>query len=181
MSNRRRFLLPTLALANGMLAAVVGMSAGGLALGSSETAAAAVLAHPKPFHRPPRDVEEPEPPTLGEQAAKLALREVGVPYRWGGESPSGFDCSGLVRWSYLRLGVDLPHSSYALFGQGRSVSRGDMKPGDVLFFDGLGHVGLYIGDGRMVHAPYTGASVEVVRLADWYGSRLVGARRVVSA
>ena len=125
----------------------------------------------------------PDPPTKAERAARFALDEVGVPYRWGGESPStGFDCSGLVRWAYLRVGVDLPHNSYALYGQGRRVSESKMMPGDILFFEGLGHVGLYIGRGRMVHAPETGRNVEIVRLSGSnYGSRLIGARRVVAA
>jgi peptidoglycan DL-endopeptidase CwlO len=123
------------------------------------------------------------PPTRAERAAQFALGEVGVPYRWGGESPaSGFDCSGLVRWAYLRVGIDLPHNSYALYGQSRRVSESRMAPGDILFFEGLGHVGLYLGRGRMVHAPETGRSVEVVRLsATNYGARLIGARRVVAA
>jgi cell wall-associated NlpC family hydrolase len=122
-------------------------------------------------------------PTIGERAAKVALKAVGVPYRWGGASPtSGFDCSGLVYWAYGRLGVELPHSSYALFGQGRRVARARMRPGDLLFFSGLGHVGLYLGRGRMVHAPSSGRRVEVVTLGGSnYGRRLVGARRVVPA
>jgi cell wall-associated NlpC family hydrolase len=126
---------------------------------------------------------DPPPPTRAERAARFALDEVGVPYRWGGESPStGFDCSGLVRWAYLRVGVDLPHNSYALYGQGRRVSESKLAPGDILFFEGLGHVGLYIGRGRMVHAPETGRNVEIVRLSGSnYGSRLIGARRVVAA
>ena len=119
----------------------------------------------------------------GERAAQIALEAVGIPYRWGGESPaSGFDCSGLVRWAYGRVGIDLPHNSYALYGEGRGVSRSHMEAGDVLFFSGLGHVGLYLGRGRMVHAPYSGKDVEVVQLAgSHYGSRLVGARRVARA
>lgn len=146
---------------------------------AEETAHAATLGHPKPAQRPHRRLR---PPTLGEKAAKIAVRMAGVPYRWGGESPSGFDCSGLVRWTYLRLGVDLPHSSYALYAVGRRVARSHMKPGDVLFFEGLGHVGLYLGRGKMVHAPRSGLDVEVIRLADSnYGSRFVGARRVASA
>ena len=153
--------------------------AGAVPPGADDVATGAALGHPKPFHRPPPR-RAPEI-TLGERVARIALREVGVPYRWGGESPAGFDCSGLVRWSYGRIGVDLPHSSYALFGVGRSVSSERMRPGDVLFFSGLGHVGIYVGAGRMVHAPYSGAEVEVTPLAGWYGSRLVGARRVVSA
>ncbi len=119
-------------------------------------------------------------PSVGERIAAFARREVGVPYRWGGESPSGFDCSGLVRWAYGRVGVDVPHSSYALYNTGRRVSRSHLRPGDVLVFSGLGHVGLYLGHGRMVHAPYTGRNVEVVTLgASRYGSRIVSARRIV--
>jgi cell wall-associated NlpC family hydrolase len=122
-------------------------------------------------------------PTLGERAATIAVRAVGVPYRWGGASPtSGFDCSGLVYWAYGRLGVELPHSSYALFDQGRRVARARMRPGDLLFFSGLGHVGMYLGRGRMVHAPSSGRRVEVVTLGGSnYGRRLVGTRRVVPA
>ena len=129
---------------------------------------------------PPRR-ERPKP-TLGQSAAKAALRAVGVPYRWGGSSPAGgFDCSGLVYWAYGRLGISVPHSSYALYGLGRNVPPSRLKPGDVLFFSGLGHVGLYIGRGRMVHAPQSGRTVEIVPLGrSHYGSRLVGARRLVS-
>ena len=121
-------------------------------------------------------------PTKAEQAARFALEEVGIPYRWGGESPAtGFDCSGLVRWAYEQVGIDLPHSSYALYGQGRRVAGSNLAPGDILFFEGLGHVGLYLGRGRMVHAPQTGRDVEVVRLAGSnYGLRLIGARRVAA-
>ncbi len=118
-------------------------------------------------------------PTLGERVAKIALRAVGVPYSWGGASMSGFDCSGLVYWAYGRFGVEVPHSSYALYETGRRVARSQLEPGDVLFFSGLGHVGLYLGRGRMVHAPQSGRNVEVVTLrGSHYGSRLVGARRV---
>jgi cell wall-associated NlpC family hydrolase len=119
-------------------------------------------------------------PTLGQRAARIAVKAVGVPYRWGGSSPStGFDCSGLVSWAYGRLGVMLPHSSYALYDTGRAVPLARLRAGDLLFFSGLGHVGLYVGRGQMVHAPQSGRLVEVVRLGrSGYGSRLVGARRI---
>ncbi|HEU5066347.1 MAG TPA: C40 family peptidase [Gaiellaceae bacterium] len=130
--------------------------------------------------RPKRHTRKRRKRTLGERAAGIALRAVGVPYRWGGTSPgSGFDCSGLVYWAYGKVGVDVPHSSYALAEIGRRIGRSHLKPGDVLFFSGYGHVGLYVGRNRMVHSPRSGRSVEVVRLAgSHYGSRLVLARRV---
>ncbi len=118
--------------------------------------------------------------TKAERAALFALEAVGIPYRYGGESPeSGFDCSGLVRWAYGRAGLEVPHNSYALYGVGRRIAKTRIEAGDVLFFEGLGHVGLYLGGGQMVHAPYTGKRVEVIRLAETnYGRRLIGARRV---
>jgi murein DD-endopeptidase len=128
----------------------------------------------------PARTRQARKPTVGERAVRIALKAVGVPYRWGGSSPrTGFDCSGLVAWAYGRLGIALPHSSYALYGQGRSVSRARLRPGDLVFFSGLGHVGLYVGRGRMVHAPHSGRLVEVVSLGGSnYGSRLMGARRI---
>jgi cell wall-associated NlpC family hydrolase len=146
--------------------------------GGVETAAAAVSRATPTRQAPKRVVAMP---TVGERAAAIAVKAVGVPYRWGGASPGGgFDCSGLVYWAYGRLGIELPHSSYALYDQGRRVARSRMKAGDLLFFSGLGHVGIYIGRGRMVHAPHSGRLVEVVKLGrSSYGSRLVGVRRVI--
>jgi murein DD-endopeptidase len=134
---------------------------------------------PTPTRHSPRRVIRK--PTLGTRAAKIALKAVGVPYRWGGASPaSGFDCSGLVYWAYGKLGVELPHSSYALYDLGRRIGRSRLQPGDLLFFYGLGHMGMYIGHGRMVHAPSSGRLVEIVKLrGSHYGSRLIGARRIV--
>jgi cell wall-associated NlpC family hydrolase len=144
------------------------------------TAGAVGAGSPEATNHPERRPRNTAAVGVAERAAILAVRMVGTPYRWGGESPaSGFDCSGLVRWAYGRVGVDLPHNSYALYGVGRVVSRAGLETGDVLFFSGLGHVGLYLGGGRMVHAPYSGKWVEVVNLrASHYGGRLVGARRV---
>src|SRR3954453_486513 len=120
------------------------------------------------------------PPSMGERAVLYARRLVGVPYRYGGDSPQGgFDCSGFVRFVYRRFGFELPHSSYADFGLGRRVERGSLRPGDLVFFDGVGHVGMYVGGGRFIHAPHTGTRVQVTSLDDpWYRDRYDGARRL---
>ena len=100
-----------------------------------------------------------------------------MPYRWGGASPSGFDCSGLVMYAYAQVGVSLPHSSYAMYGVGTAVPRNALQPGDIIFFDGLGHVGLYIGGNQFIHAPHTGDVVKISSISGWYASTYVGARR----
>ena len=89
-----------------------------------------------PTHRIATRVRKPKPkPTLGERAAGIALRAVGVPYRWGGTSPaSGFDCSGLVSYAFAQLGVSVPHSTYAIWGMGSAVSKDQLEPGDLVFF-----------------------------------------------
>jgi peptidoglycan DL-endopeptidase CwlO len=82
---------------------------------------------------------------------------------------------------YAHFGVTLPHSSYAQFGDGRRVARQSLRPGDLVFFDGLGHVGLYVGNGRFIHAPHTGTRVRIEKLGGWYSSRFAGARRFRTA
>lgn len=116
---------------------------------------------------------------FGKRVVGYAKRFIGVRYVYGGSSPrSGFDCSGFVRYVYAHFGVSLPHSSYAQFSDGRRVSRGHLRPGDLVFFDGLGHVGMYVGNGRFIHAPHTGTRVRIQTLAGWYSQRFVGARRL---
>jgi cell wall-associated NlpC family hydrolase len=172
-----------LALVVTIVALAVAVPAGVLVTGGSEVAVAAMVKKRTQPKRPEKKRAKTTPKsksitTLGERAAKYALDAVGVPYRWGGTSMSGFDCSGLVYWAYRRLGVSVPHNSYALWSNGRRVPRSRLKPGDVLVFSGLGHVGMYIGRGKMVHAPHSGVDVQVVSLArSQYGRRLVGARR----
>ena len=119
---------------------------------------------------------------FGTRVVDYARRFRGVRYVYGGSSPrTGFDCSGFVRYVYAHFGLTLAHSSYAQFDRGRRVSRGSLRPGDLVFFDGLGHVGIYIGNGRFIHAPHAGTRVRIETLAGWYGSRFVGARRLRSS
>ncbi len=119
---------------------------------------------------------------FGKRVVDFAKHFVGTRYVYGGSSPhSGFDCSGLVRYVYGHFGISLPHSSYGQFDLGRRVGRWALRPGDLVFFDGLGHVGMYIGNGRFIHAPHTGTRVRIETLAGWYGARFVGGRRLRSA
>ncbi|MCZ7588869.1 MAG: C40 family peptidase [Gaiella sp.] len=134
------------------------------------------LESPVAFRLPARPVRLP----LGERAARLARAQLGVRYVWGGASPGGFDCSGLVMWVYARLGISLPHNAAALYGSGRPVPLRAMRPGDLVFFPGLGHVGIYVGQGRMIHAPQSGRRVEVEAL-DARSYPPVGARRVAAS
>ena len=107
-------------------------------------------------------------------AASIALRYLGVPYVYGGASPSGFDCSGLVMYVYAQLGISLPHYTVAQWNATQPVSS--PAPGDLVFFNGLGHVGIYIGGGRFVNAPHTGSVVRIDSISSFGGYD--GARRV---
>jgi cell wall-associated NlpC family hydrolase len=120
----------------------------------------------------------PAPPPTHSSVVAIAERYLGVPYSWGGASPSGFDCSGLVMYVFAQVGVSLPHSSYAQYGMGSPVSRDQLQPGDLVFFDGLGHVGIYVGGGSFIHAPHTGDVVKISSISGWYASTYVGARRI---
>jgi peptidoglycan DL-endopeptidase CwlO len=119
------------------------------------------------------------PPSQYGGVVGVAMQFLGVPYVWGGASPSGFDCSGLIMYSFAQIGVSLPHSTYALWGMGVPVSRDQLAPGDIVFFSGLGHAGIYVGGGSFVHAPHTGDVVKVSSMSGWYASSYVGARRIL--
>jgi len=117
--------------------------------------------------------------TRGTQIVQLAKRQLGKPYVFGAASPrSGFDCSGLVKWVYKHVGFKLPHFARSQYEYGKRVARRALKRGDLLFFYRLGHVGIYIGGGKMIHASSAGGRVMVVRLSR-YGGEFFGARRLL--
>jgi cell wall-associated NlpC family hydrolase len=119
------------------------------------------------------------PPSQYGGVVGIAMQYLGTPYVWAGSSPGGFDCSGLVMFVYSQVGVSLPHNAASQYNYGVPVSRDQLEPGDLVFFDGLGHVGIYIGGGQFIHAPHTGDVVKISSLYDsWYAATYVGARRI---
>ncbi|WP_328589241.1 C40 family peptidase [Actinomadura logoneensis] len=113
---------------------------------------------------------------LGAKALRLAMTKIGDPYVWGASGPSTFDCSGLVMWAYEQLGVNLPHYTGAQYNAGTHVSRDRLRPGDLVFFyPDLHHMGLYVGAGKILHAPHTG---DVVKIDNMGGRPFAGAVRI---
>ena len=135
------------------------------------TPASAPTPTPAPVLAAPTGAGHPE-------AASIAARYLGIPYAWGGESPTGFDCSGLVSYVYAQLGIPLPHYTVAQWNATTAISTAELAPGDLVFFDGLSHVGIYIGDGQFIHAPHTGTVVQIGTLSGYWAAHLDGARRV---
>ena len=126
---------------------------------------------------------DPPSPDPGSEVANLAQQYVGSRYAWGGASPAGFDCTGFVMFVFRQFGVALPHNEAGQLAAGNRVDTDDLQAGDVLVFAntyrrGLSHVGIYVGDGRFVHAADERHGVLVSNLWDGYwGPRLVGATR----
>lgn len=131
----------------------------------------------------PIPVSSPTPtPTqkpLGEQAADIAKGYRGVPYEWGGTSPYGFDCSGLMQYVYRKIGVDISRTTYTQIYDGYKITKSELKEGDLVFFAKNGdihHVGMYIGGGQFIHAPQTGDVVKISNLSDrddYYAARRI--------
>jgi cell wall-associated NlpC family hydrolase len=121
--------------------------------------------------------------SVSDKAAYYAQTMTGKPYRYGGNTPQGFDCSGLVQYSYARAGIKLPHGTQSLRRLSRSISTKELRRGDLLFFNQEGkrasHVAVYLGNDRFVHAPSAGKNVYVSSLAESYWQRhLADARRL---
>lgn len=113
-----------------------------------------------------------------DRAVGFAKSQRGKPYVWGGTGRRGYDCSGLVQRSWRRAGVSIPRVAAAQYRRIRTkVARSRLRPGDLVFFNHLGHVGMYVGHGRFIHSPRTGRHVTVERLRGYYRKRFVGARR----
>ncbi len=113
---------------------------------------------------------------IRDEVAVEALKEIGVPYVWGGATPKGFDCSGLVMWLYAKHGIELPHFAASQYHMGPLITRAQLRPGDLVFFHHLGHVAVYIGDGWVVAAPHTGDWVRMQPFSlGWFQATYVGA------
>lgn len=143
---------------------------------------------PRAAPAPPRDwaVVAPADPARANAVLMRAISLVGTPYRWGGNTPeSGFDCSGLVNYVFRdMLDLRLPRTSRELFAlQGPRITPGQLTAGDLVFFgsDGaVSHVGIYVGEGRFVHAPSSGGTVRLDRLdGSWWREHYTGARRLL--
>ncbi|MEU8249422.1 C40 family peptidase [Nonomuraea sp. NPDC048916] len=111
-------------------------------------------------------------------AVAVAKDQLGDPYRYGATGPGSFDCSGLVQYAWRKAGVKIPrvtNSQYARIS--KKVSWKNLRPGDLMFFRGLGHVGMFVGNGKMIHSPRTGLTVRIEKVSGWRKSSFVGAVR----
>ena len=126
--------------------------------------------------------EDAAPPAVHQPLLDIAVAQLGTPYRYGGSTPRGFDCSGLVYYAYHRLGIRVPRSTLAQYQHAQPVALKNLQPGDLIFFKrifrSVSHVGIYAGNGRFIHAPSRGRVVSYDSLNDpYWNKRLVAAGR----
>ncbi len=139
-----------------------------------------LLAACAPFrHGLPGEAATADP---GRAVLEAAETRIGAPYRYGGSGPDAFDCSGLVAYAHRQVGIAVPRTAAEQFSKATPVERRELRPGDLVFFRlsgrDVGHVGIYAGDDRFVHAPQSGGHVRLASLDDeWYRQRFVGAGR----
>ena len=115
--------------------------------------------------------------TQGGKAVAFAYAQLGKPYQWGATGPDSYDCSGLAQAAWAAAGVSIPRTTYAQWAALPHISTSALEPGDLLYFDGVGHVAIYVGGGDLIDAPQTGLDIRKIPLAGWYQSTLVGAAR----
>ncbi|AWK71735.1 hydrolase [Rhodococcus oxybenzonivorans] len=121
---------------------------------------------PAPNPAPPSNLLPALPPapalpsTRGAQALTAAQSKIGSPYVWGATGPNAFDCSGLMQWAYKQAGVSIPRTTYDQVNGGAPVAKGNLQPGDLVMFYGASHVGMFAGNGMVVHAPSAGQPVK---------------------
>ncbi|AVZ39144.1 MULTISPECIES: C40 family peptidase [unclassified Dietzia] len=131
----------------------------GIALPAGLVPVAAAQAAPVEFATPAPEI------STGQRILDAASTRVGSPYAWGATGPNSFDCSGLTSWAYKEAGISIPRTSQAQIGGGTQVAKADLQPGDIVaFYSGASHVGIYAGNGQVVHAPYSGTSVSYAPL-----------------
>jgi hypothetical protein len=175
-----RLLILLLAIALALVLALLRPLQGRAGRGSARPVAAMKMADLVPLRRR-HLMSVPAPTTreiLGHRIVAYARHFLGIRYSWGGTSPgTGFDCSGLVRFVYGHFGIALPHSSWGDLVRGHRVGRRWLRPGDLVFFAGASHVGIYAGSGRFIDAPHSGAVVRITTMHGWYGASYYGARR----
>ncbi|WP_343951168.1 C40 family peptidase [Nonomuraea longicatena] len=167
------------------------MTAGGLALHAPAAGAATAPAETEAAAAEPGTTARSRTATAGKtlskstrqrvkagKAVSVAKAQVGDPYRYGATGPGAFDCSGLVQYAWKKAGVKIPRVTYSQYARiDKKVTWKRLRPGDLMFFRGRGHVGMYVGDGRMVHSPSSGKRVRVDRISEWRRASFVGAVR----
>ncbi len=154
--------LPTTAIRAAILASTLATAASLAVLPASATPAPPAPAVALTAHAVPTAPAAAPGAAARSSALQNALGKVGSPYRWGASGPSAFDCSGLVSWAFRQEGVSVPRTSRAMASAGAPVSRSEMRPGDlVLFYRPVSHVGIYVGNGQVVHASTSGSPVKV--------------------
>ncbi len=130
--------------------------------------AAAAAAAARVTHSTPAPTQTNYPPVSGNggagTAVSVAMAQVGKPYQWGAAGPNSFDCSGLIMYAWGAAGVRLSHYVPSQYSETRHISQSQLQPGDIVYYNGFGHNGMYIGNGQIVHAPHTGSYVQVVSM-----------------